>query len=203
MGGRSMDLTREEVVARYEALILGGTYSAVIIMVVCTSFSVADDSRPMLRSRTQPRGVSNCPPAWVEYLSHHNRLVRAARSGSSGRASIRASSGSWRIRLRGGTETPMLSGRALRSTVPCGTYSLRRASLLGVSSSLGWGAGRLLISQRAAATLGRPPSRRAVSALPSRSTRLCGAPSTACSRCFAVGTACVWVTTSGSSWAGL
>ena len=66
------------MVAKYEARLWAGEYFFLIVMTVCTSFSIRTaKDRPKLRSRAFPWGVERVPPHWRAYLNHHNRLVSA------------------------------------------------------------------------------------------------------------------------------
>ena len=78
IGGRSHDLTREDVTREVLEKIKGREFDYIFISPPCKSFSIAPtDARPQLRSKEHPEGLPTIPPEWGRYLQRHNTMARA------------------------------------------------------------------------------------------------------------------------------
>ena len=73
-----MDLLDDAVFQGLLAGIDAGEITALILGPPCSSFSVLRERRdfrgPRIRARSQPEGVTPCPPRWEGYVRDHNLL---------------------------------------------------------------------------------------------------------------------------------
>ena len=73
LGGAAHDVLRPEVGNPILQQVQGAAFDAVFIATPCSSYSVRHD--PVLRSDSEPLGVTPLPPGWESYVSKHNSLA--------------------------------------------------------------------------------------------------------------------------------
>ncbi|KAL1520938.1 hypothetical protein AB1Y20_022498 [Prymnesium parvum] len=77
LGGESHDLSCAEVQEAVLQAVERQQYKLVWLGTPCASFSVlrTQPLRPTLRDRLHPSGRPGLPPAWQQYVTHHNNLA--------------------------------------------------------------------------------------------------------------------------------
>jgi hypothetical protein len=85
LGGEGHDLRHSATRESLKERILTGEFAFVFLAPPCKSFSIAplgqgrgnSATRPVLRTRFSPKGVSRMPAEWASYVRRHNELVES------------------------------------------------------------------------------------------------------------------------------